>query len=76
MFESLAAALSAGLQIWQSLEKRKYIDKLMKLRAEYREEYNKDLADRSDAVLDNLKFELCNLALAFSASVGIEDVKN
>lgn len=69
-FTALAQALATGLSLWQSLEKRKYLDKLMKLQREYREEFNKDPSVRSNAVLDNLEFELRQLGIAFSSAVG------
>lgn len=70
MFEALAQALAAGLQLWKSAESRKYVDKLMALRKAYHEEFNKDDDHRSDAVLSNIEWELRNLAVAFSATVG------
>lgn len=73
MFESLAKALASGLSLWEHKEKNKYRDKLIKLRREYREEYSKDISVRSDAVLDNLCFELRILADSFSTEVGQKD---
>ena len=70
MFESLATALAAGLSIWAHKEKHKYVDRLMDLRKRHYEEYNKLDDYRSDAVLDNLEFELRVLASAFSTAVG------
>ncbi len=67
MFNALLTVLGAGLQIWASKEKRKYIDKLLKIKKEYREEESKPYENRSDAVLDNLEFELKLLGLAFAA---------
>lgn len=69
MFEALLTVLGAGLSIWEHKEKTKYVDKLMSLRRQYKDEMNKSESNRSDAVLDNLEFELNNLALAFSAQV-------
>lgn len=69
MFDKIADILAAGLSLWASKEKNKYIDRLIKLRKDYREEYNKPLSVRSDAVLDNLFFELCLLGDSFGASV-------
>lgn len=68
MFESLAKALAAGLSLWESKEKNKYIDRLEKAKREYREEFNKAPADRSDAVLDNLEFELRIITDSFAAA--------
>ena len=86
MFEALAQALSAGLSIWQNENKHKYDDRLMKLRREKNEEINKPEWDgitqkdvgqfRSDARLDELDFELCNLSIAFSSEVGKQKASN
>jgi len=73
MFEVLAKALAAGLSLWESKEKRKYLDKLMELKSDWYEEYNKGPGYRSNAVLDNLELELRILAVAFSTSVGASD---
>ena len=73
MFESLAAALSAGLTLWKDKNRTKYVDALMRLRREYYAESNKPDSQRSDAVLDNLESELRILASAFSSGVGKPD---
>lgn len=70
MFAALAKALGAGLSIWESKEKNKYRDKLLSLKKAYYEEFNKPESVRSDAVLDNLEFELRILAESFASSVG------
>lgn len=73
MFEALAKALAAGLSLWESKEKRKYVDRVIELKRAHYEEYNKDPAHRSDAVLDNLEHELRIVAIGFAASVGAEN---
>ena len=70
MWTALAQALATGLSLWKDAEATKYIDKLNDLRRDYYEESNKDPALRSDAVLDNLEFELCCVSFAFSARAG------
>lgn len=62
MLGAIIGILESGLKVWGLKEQRKYSDKLMEIKAAYYEESNKPEAIRSDAVLDNLKFELCNLA--------------
>jgi len=71
MIDSLFKALASGLSLWESKESRKYIDKLLKLEKEYYVETNKELPD--DAVLDNIRYELCFLSKAFSSKVGAEN---
>ena len=69
MFDLILSLLDTALKLWLSKEKTKYIDAKMALQKAYYEEWNKQPADRSDAVLDNLTFELKTLAVAFSAEV-------
>lgn len=58
MFEALLK-LAGGVVDWLVLkEKNKYRDKLASLKKAYYEESNKPDSERSDAVLDNLSFEL------------------
>lgn len=73
MFEALLKVLGSGLSLWESSEKRKYVDRLMALKKDYYEEFSKDPAIRSDATLDNIIRELCILGDAFSTSVGAEN---
>ena len=68
MFETLLRALGTGLSIWESKEKTKYVDRYISLKTSYYREFNKPDAARSDAVLDNLRDELCILSDAFSAA--------
>jgi len=72
MFELIIGLLDTAFKLWLSKEKTKYIDKKMELQTAYYAEWNKPLAERSDAVLDNLMFELKNLAIAFKAAVAKE----
>ena len=65
--------LQAGLTLWNNKEKTKYIDKLMSLKKDYYAEINKPLAERSDAVLDNVLFELRVLGVAFAAGIAKQD---
>lgn len=76
MFASLLGILGSALSIWDNKEKRKYIDKMLQLKKDYYEEFNKPLAVRSDAVLDNLEFELRNLADAVAADIGKQNAPN
>lgn len=63
----------AGLNLWNSKEKTKYVDRAIKLKERWREEYNKPSGARSNAVLDNLESELRELAVAFSTAAGAKD---
>lgn len=68
MVASLFKALASGLSLWESKEARKYQDKLIKLKKDYYEEYNRQ--DPDMAVLDNLRFELRILCDSFNSEVG------
>lgn len=58
MFLAILGIVEAALSIWQSKLRQKYIDKVEQIKRDYYAEVNKPLAERSDAVLDNLEFEL------------------
>lgn len=76
MFTALLTVLGAGLSLWASKEKHKYIDELTDIERKYREEQNKPASERSDAILDNLEFKLRQLARNFAASVGASNASN
>jgi|GEM_PF-6233034 len=73
MFETLLRTLEVGLSMWRDEKKRKYLDRFIELKTAYRREFNKPDAARSDAVLDDLRDELCILADAFSAAARGQD---
>lgn len=82
MFESLAGALHMGLSLWNSKEKRKYLDELTALEREHYEEDKKprDALDprdaRNDALLDDIRFRLCQLQRNLAAEVGASIAPN
>lgn len=65
MFLTILGLLEAGLSLWASKEKNKYIDRKMALELRYWDEQNKPRTEQSDAVMDNIHFELQQLAAAF-----------
>lgn len=69
MILQLISLLSAGLTLWSDKEKNKYIDKLIELKKKYYEESNKPEAERDDAVMDNILWELKVLSDNFVSSV-------
>ena len=71
MFTTLMQTLLVGLQLWQHKEANKYHDRAMSLKRRYRDEFNKPEGERSDAVIDDLEFELRILADSFSAAAQI-----
>lgn len=73
MFGTLLTVLAAGLQIWASKEKTKYIDELTSLERQYREENNKPDNERNDARIDELEFKLRQLARNFAAAATRQD---
>lgn len=76
MFFLVLSLLDTGLKLWLHKDKTKYVDKKMALEKAYYAEFNKPLEERSDAVLDNLFFELRVLATAFAADAGKPDAQN
>ena len=56
MIDSIFKLLSSVFTIWEHKQKNKYRDKYMQLQRDYYEESKKD--QPSDAVLDNIEFEL------------------
>lgn len=73
MIDSIFKALGAGLGIWQSKEKRKYVDKLISLKRDWYEEHNKSDEDIDHAVLDNIRQEITTLVDTVSSAMGQGD---
>lgn len=67
--DALFGLFEAGLILWNTKESNKYRDEYIRLNKAYYEEYNKTMDFRSDAVLDNLQFQLRVLAIAFASDV-------
>jgi len=74
MVSSLIKALSAGLSLWNTKESRKYLDKVIILKREFYEEFNKQNPD--DAALDRIYNELRIISEAFYSKVTKPDTEN
>jgi uncharacterized membrane protein YheB (UPF0754 family) len=61
----ILGVLEQGLKLWNSKEADKYISKLIKLKKEWYEEYNKPLNERSDVKLDYIELQLRILCQSF-----------
>ncbi len=70
-FGLIIGLLNTGLNLWESKEKRKYTAKLIKLKKDYYEEYNKENPD--DAILDNLEWKLRTLCKSFGSEARTEN---
>lgn len=57
--------LEQGLKLWNAKEANKYIDKLISLKKDWYEEYNKPIDDRSDVKLDAIELQLRILCQSF-----------
>jgi hypothetical protein len=68
--------LEQGLKLWNSKEATKYIDKMVKLKKEWYEEYNKPLNERSDVKLDFIELQLRILCQSFIQAPKRTDIKN
>ena len=69
MVAAILAIIGAALQIWEYKEKRKYIDEFNDLKNQWYVEINKPEAERDQAVLDNLKFKIKNLAFSITVDM-------
>lgn len=69
MLGDLIKAISAGLSIWDSKEKTKYVDQLFKAKEDYYAELSKPLAERSDDELARIKQRVRLINEAFCAAV-------
>lgn len=67
MISSIFSLLGSVLTIWEHKEKNKYKEKYMRLEREYYEETKKD--QPSDAVLDNIEFELLLLINSLGSEI-------
>lgn len=76
MVNLLLGVLEQGLKLWNSHESTKYLDKLLKLKREWYEEYNKPLDERSDNRLDDIEFELRILADSFIQAAQAQNTQN
>lgn len=72
MIDAILVIIGAALQIWEYKEKRKYIDQMQSLKQQWFAEVNKPEAERDDAVLDNLKFQIKNLALTIAQDMQLQ----
>lgn len=76
MTELLLKVIGSALSIWDSKEKTKYEDQYNKLMRDWYEEINKPDDIRSNAVLDNIEFELRLFGDRFSAAIRRPDARN
>lgn len=71
MKEALFMALSAGLSLWNTKEARKYRERVLELKKEWYEEFNKPIPD--NASLDGIELELRHIAESFYTQTGTKD---
>lgn len=74
MIESVLKILEAGLSLWESTEKRKYVDAIIKLKKEYYEEIKNPKPD--NAILDYIEFRLQLLGNSFASQIAGSKVDN
>lgn len=68
--------LEQGLKLWNSKEADKYISKLISLKKDWYEEYNKPISERSDVKLDTIELQLRILCQSFIQAPKRENFKN
>lgn len=69
IFGTILGIVEAALSIWASKLRQKYIDKVEALKRAYYLEANKPREQQSDAVLDNLEFELRITSASLAADI-------
>jgi hypothetical protein len=69
MIAVLFGVLSEGLKLWNSRESTKYLDEVLQLEKEWYEEYNKPIAQRSNANLDDIELRLHLIGKHFISSL-------
>jgi hypothetical protein len=69
IFGAILGIVQAALSIWASKLRQKYVDKVESITRAYYAEMNKPEAERSDAVLDNLQFELIITSRSLAADI-------
>lgn len=70
MVGSLITMIGAFLTVWAEKEKHKYVDQLLQIKTDWYAEFNKPLAERNTAVLDNLEQQLRILSETLASAVG------
>ena len=64
------SVLKEGLQLANTIESRKFIDRVIALEKDYYEEISKDDSVRSDFRIDSIMLDLETIAKAFSKHSG------
>lgn len=72
----ILGVLEQALKLWNSKESDKYIAKLVSLKKDWYEEYNKPLGKRSDVKLDYIELQLRILCQSFIQAPKPENTKN
>lgn len=70
MVNLVLGVLEQGLKLWNSHESTKYLDKLIKLKKEWHEEFQKPIENRDHNRLDDIELELRILAESFIQAAG------
>lgn len=73
MVSLILGVLEQGLKLWNSHESTKYLDKLIKLKKDWYEEYNRPIEERSNVRLDDIEHELRILAESFIEAARAKD---
>jgi len=73
MVELIFKILGTGLSIWETKEKRKYIDELLELKKAWYYEDNKPFNQRDNSALDNIERRLFELGDIFASGAAKSD---
>lgn len=72
----ILGVLEQGLKLWNSKEADKYLAKMIHLKKEWYEEYDKPISERSDVKLDAIELHLRLLCQSFIQAPKSENTKD
>jgi hypothetical protein len=72
MVEVLFGVLMQGLKLWNHKEGGKYLDRVIRLKSDWTEEYSKPRAKRNNSNLDEIELELVLIAKTFTEMGGLK----
>ena len=73
---ALFSIVGSALSIWDTKEKRKYLDKYIQLQKDYNEAINRSDDQWNDARIDSILFDLRLLVSAINSEIGKSVIAN
>lgn len=75
-FDLIFGVLEQALKLWNAKEADRYLVKVMKLKRQWHEEYNKPLDQRSHDKLDDIELQLQLICEAFVETAKTKNIGN